>query len=242
MIQKKFVDVHSSMNKITGASVFVLPLTVNLVKLRYSVIVVCMVATFAAIQEGHYIRTAKCKNIIEEEKKCMPDLLYKLLKDKKVADSYQFYTSCKYKLYFAETSFQALQNLIKKYQQTETERVNKVFFDAASTGVGKYIAHDDNVDFFGVQMNVTSAMDKLTMEIMGLLHNFFDTYAQWLNSALLGEEALPIKRATLVNIAQKLTTYPEYAGTFVTTLSATPNDAQYLYIADFNNTDMIPLK
>lgn len=53
-------------------------------------------------------------------------------------------------------------------------------------------------------MNVTSVMDKLTMEIMGLLHNFFDTYAQWLNSSLLGEEALPIKRATLVNISQKL--------------------------------------
>jgi hypothetical protein len=171
-----------------------------------------------------------------EEMKSMADSLYKLLKDKKVADSYQFYTSCEYKLYFAETSFQALQNIIEKYQQTETERVNKVFSDAVSTGVGKYIAHDDSFDFFGVQMNVTSVMDKLTMEIMGLLHNFFDTYAQWLNSALLGEDAFPIKRATLVNIAQKLTTYSEYAGTFVTTLSTTPNDAQYLYIADFNNT------
>ncbi len=234
--QKKFVDVHSLINKVTGALVFALPVTVKLVELRYSVIVVCAVATFAAIQEGHYIRTAKCKNIIEEEMKSMPDSLYKLLKDKMVADSYQFYTSCEYKLYFAETSFQALQNIIEKYQQTETERVNKVFSDAVSKGVGKYIAHDDSVDFFGVQMNVTSVMDKLTMEIMGLLHNFFDTYAQWLNFALLGEDALPIKRATLVNIAQKLTTYSEYAGTFVTTLSTTPNDTQYLYIADFNNT------
>ena len=104
------------------------------------------------------------------------------------------------------------------------------------TGVGKYIAHDDNVDYFGVQMNVTSVMDKLTMEIMGLLHNFFDTYAQWLNSSLLGEEALPIKRATLVNISQKLVSYPEYTGAFVTKLSTIPNEDQYLYIADFNNT------
>lgn len=166
----------------------------------------------------------------------MQDSLYKLLKDKKVADSYQFYTSCEYKLYFAETSFQALQNIIRKYQQTETERVNKVFSDAVTTGVGKYIAHDDNVDYFGVQMNVTSLMDKLTMEIMGLLHNFFDTYAQWLNSSLLGEEALPIKSATLVNISQKLVSYPEYAGAFITKLSAIPNEDQYLYIADFNNT------
>ena len=30
----------------------------------------------------------------------MQDSLYKLLKDKKVADSYQFYTSCEYKTVF----------------------------------------------------------------------------------------------------------------------------------------------
>ena len=166
----------------------------------------------------------------------MAKTLFKLLKDKKVADAYQFYTSCEYKLYFAETSFQALQNIINKYQQTETERVNKVFSDVATTGIGQYIAQDHNIDYLGIQMNVTSVMDKLTMEIMGLLHNFFDTYAQWLNSALLGENALPIKKATLVNIAQKLMSYSEYMGTFITKLSTTPNDDQYLYIADFNNT------
>lgn len=236
VVQKRFVPVHSVMNKIAGGLLFVLPLTVRIIDLRYGAAIVCSIATFAAIQEGHYIRTFKEKNIVEEETRSMQDSLYKLLKDKKVADSYQYYTSCEYKLYFAETSFQALQNIIRKYQQTETERVNKVFSDAVTTGVGKYIAHDDNVDYFGVQMNVTSVMDKLTMEIMGLLHNFFDTYAQWLNASLLGEEALPIKRATLVNISQKLVSYPEYAGAFITKLSAIPNEDQYLYIADFNNT------
>lgn len=111
-----------------------------------------------------------------------------------------------------------------------------MYSDAVTTGVGKYIAHDNAVDYFGVQMNVTSAMDKLTMEIMGLLHSFFDTYAQWLNSSLLGEDALPIKRATLVSISQKLLSYPEYAGAFVRKVSSIPNEDQYLYIADFNNT------
>ena len=236
VVQKRFVSVHSVMNKITGGLLFALPLTVRVIDLRCSAAIVCVLATFAAIQEGHYIRTFKEKSNVKEETRSMQDSLYKLLKDKKVADSYQFYTSCEYKLYFAETSFQALQNIISKYQQTETERVNKVFSDAVTTGVGKYIAHDNDVDYLGVQMNVTSVMDKLTMEIMGLLHNFFDTYAQWLNSSLLGEEALPIKRATLVNISQKLVSYPEYAGAFVTKLSAIPNEDQYLYIADFNNT------
>lgn len=55
--QKKFVAVHTVMNKVTGALLFALPLTSHLVELRYSAIVVCAVATFAAIQEGHFIKT-----------------------------------------------------------------------------------------------------------------------------------------------------------------------------------------
>lgn len=58
VIQKKLVAIHSVMNKVTGALLFILPLTLRFIELRYSAIVVCVVATFAAIQEGHYIRTA----------------------------------------------------------------------------------------------------------------------------------------------------------------------------------------
>lgn len=59
VVQRKFVTVHSVMNKITGALLFALPLTLHLVELKYTVMVVCLAATFAAIQEGHYIRTNK---------------------------------------------------------------------------------------------------------------------------------------------------------------------------------------
>ena len=59
VVQKKFVSVHSVMNKITGFLLFALPLTIKLIDLRYSAAVVCAEATFAAIQEGHYIRTGK---------------------------------------------------------------------------------------------------------------------------------------------------------------------------------------
>ena len=55
-MQKRFVAVHSIMNKATGAMLFLLPLTFPLIELKYSAIVVCAVATFAAIQEGHLIR------------------------------------------------------------------------------------------------------------------------------------------------------------------------------------------
>ena len=58
-IQKKLVAVHSVINNATGALLFLLPLTIPAVPLKYSVIVVCAVATFAAIQEGHFIRTGR---------------------------------------------------------------------------------------------------------------------------------------------------------------------------------------
>ena len=58
-IQKKLVAVHSVMNKATGALLFLMPLTIPAVSLKYSAIVVCAVATFAAIQEGHLIRTGR---------------------------------------------------------------------------------------------------------------------------------------------------------------------------------------
>ena len=58
-IQKKLVAVHSVINKATGALLFLMPLTIPAVSLKYSAIVVCAVATFAAIQEGHLIKTGR---------------------------------------------------------------------------------------------------------------------------------------------------------------------------------------
>ena len=49
----------SVMNKATGALLFLMPLTIPAVSIKYSAIVVCAVATFAAIQEGHLIRTGR---------------------------------------------------------------------------------------------------------------------------------------------------------------------------------------
>ena len=57
VVQKQFVSVHSVMNKVTGFLLFVFPLTISFINLKYSAAVVCAFATFAAIQEGHFIRT-----------------------------------------------------------------------------------------------------------------------------------------------------------------------------------------
>ena len=59
VVQKRFVAVHSVMNKATGVLLFLLPLTIPAVPLQYAAIVVCAAATFAAIQEGHFTRTGR---------------------------------------------------------------------------------------------------------------------------------------------------------------------------------------
>ena len=58
IVQKKLGAVHSVMNKVTGL-LFILLLTFSIVPLTYSAIPVCAVATFAAVQEGHFIRTGR---------------------------------------------------------------------------------------------------------------------------------------------------------------------------------------
>ena len=61
IMKKQFVMLHTIMNKITGLMLFILPLTVPFIKIKYTAVPVCTVATFAAIQEGHFIRTGREK-------------------------------------------------------------------------------------------------------------------------------------------------------------------------------------
>ena len=61
VIQKKFVSIHSVFNKITGSLLFIFPMTLSFINIKYSAIVLCVIATFASIQEGHFIRTKKRK-------------------------------------------------------------------------------------------------------------------------------------------------------------------------------------
>ena len=58
-MHKRFIAVHTTMNKVTGVLLFIVPLTLSIVPLIYTGILICSVATFAAVQEGHFIRTGK---------------------------------------------------------------------------------------------------------------------------------------------------------------------------------------
>ena len=54
--RKTFLALHTKVNRITGALLFLLPLTFQFIDLKYSAILVCAVATFAAMQEGYLIK------------------------------------------------------------------------------------------------------------------------------------------------------------------------------------------
>ena len=53
--KKKLISLHTVMNKTTGLLLFLLPLTLQFVEIKYSLIAVCIVATVSAIQEGYLI-------------------------------------------------------------------------------------------------------------------------------------------------------------------------------------------
>ena len=55
VLRKEFAALHTIANKVTGLLLFLLPLTLPFVELKYSAIVVCIVATVSAIQESMYL-------------------------------------------------------------------------------------------------------------------------------------------------------------------------------------------
>ena len=56
---KKFVSPHTVLNKVTGLLLFLLPVTISFVDLTYTLLIVCTVATVAAIHEAYFTYTEK---------------------------------------------------------------------------------------------------------------------------------------------------------------------------------------
>ena len=56
---KKLISLHTVMNKITGLLLFLIPLALQFIEIKYSLIAACIVATISAIQEGYYVKFVK---------------------------------------------------------------------------------------------------------------------------------------------------------------------------------------
>ncbi len=57
--QKDFVAVHSVINTVTGALLFIFPFALAFIDLNYCAAVVCAVATIAAVYEGYLIQVGR---------------------------------------------------------------------------------------------------------------------------------------------------------------------------------------
>lgn len=59
-MKKGFVAKHTLANKATGILLFLLPMIIHWESIKVpSIVMICLLATFAAVQEGHLIRTEK---------------------------------------------------------------------------------------------------------------------------------------------------------------------------------------
>ena len=53
--KKKLISIHSVLNKATGMALFLLPLSLTFVETAYSVAIICVLATIAAMQEVYFV-------------------------------------------------------------------------------------------------------------------------------------------------------------------------------------------
>ena len=59
VLQKRLVMLHTRANKAAGLLLFLLPLALPFLDVNCAALPVCAAASFAAVQEGHFIRTGR---------------------------------------------------------------------------------------------------------------------------------------------------------------------------------------
>ena len=62
VVEKRLVMPHTTANKVAGLVVFLVPFAMPFVGITIPAIIACAVATFAAVQEGHFIRTGRAES------------------------------------------------------------------------------------------------------------------------------------------------------------------------------------
>ena len=53
--KKELLSIHSTLNKVTGFALFILPLSLTFIEPLYSVTAICILATIAAMQEVYFV-------------------------------------------------------------------------------------------------------------------------------------------------------------------------------------------
>lgn len=62
VVEKRLVMPHTTANKVAGLAVFLVPFAIPFVGITVPAIIACAIAAFAAVQEGHIVRTGKIES------------------------------------------------------------------------------------------------------------------------------------------------------------------------------------
>ena len=62
VVEKCLVMLHTRANKVAGLAVFLVPFAIPPFGITVPAIIACAIATFAAVQEGHFIRTGRAES------------------------------------------------------------------------------------------------------------------------------------------------------------------------------------
>lgn len=62
VMEKRLILLHTTANKVAGLVIFLVPFALPFLDIAILAIPACAIATFAAIQEGHFIRTGKAES------------------------------------------------------------------------------------------------------------------------------------------------------------------------------------
>ena len=62
VVEKRLVMPHTMANKVAGFVVFLVPFAIPLFGITVPAIIACAIATFAAVQEGHFIRSGRSES------------------------------------------------------------------------------------------------------------------------------------------------------------------------------------
>lgn len=63
VMERRLVMLHTAANKVAGLVVFIVLLALPFLDIAIPAIPACAIATFAAVQEGHFIRTGRVETI-----------------------------------------------------------------------------------------------------------------------------------------------------------------------------------
>ena len=63
VVEKRLVMPHTMANKVAGFVVFLVPFAIPLFCITVPAIIACAIATFAAVQEGHFIRSGRSTSL-----------------------------------------------------------------------------------------------------------------------------------------------------------------------------------